>query len=52
MQEIEAQHGQINYGGLKLGKGGEKTLAITLDSLNLTNISFIKVGGRRFVGCC
>jgi hypothetical protein len=31
-------------GGLKLGKGGESAAAITLDSLNLKNVSFIKVG--------
>lgn len=28
---------------MKLGKGGESTAAITLDSLNITNISFMKV---------
>lgn len=35
--------GEINYGGRGLGPGGEKVPIITLDLLNLKNISFIKV---------
>jgi FkbM family methyltransferase len=33
----------LNYGGMRLGKGGEAVDAITLDSLALRNVSLIKV---------
>ncbi|WIA14043.1 hypothetical protein OEZ85_002599 [Tetradesmus obliquus] len=33
----------LNYGGMRLGVGGETVQAITLDSLNLTDVSLIKV---------
>ncbi|WIA34207.1 hypothetical protein OEZ86_012561 [Tetradesmus obliquus] len=33
----------INYGGMRLGLGGETVPAITLDSMNLTDVSVIKV---------
>jgi len=33
----------VNYGGMRLGQGGEEVRAITLDSLNLHNVSLIKV---------
>ena len=32
-------------GGMQLGRGGERTEAITLDSLGLKGVSFIKVCG-------
>lgn len=41
--DVEARHGKINYGGLKIGKGGEEAVAVTLDSLNLTGVSFFKL---------
>jgi hypothetical protein len=43
MADAESRHAPINYGGMNLGKGGEVAQAITLDSLGLTGISFIKV---------
>lgn len=33
---------KVNYGGLQLGKGGEAVPMIELDSLNLSNIGFMK----------
>jgi FkbM family methyltransferase len=33
----------LNYGGMRLGRGGESVAAITLDSLGLENVSVIKV---------
>lgn len=39
----EKSGASVNYGGMKLGRGGEAASAITLDSLRLDNVSFIKV---------
>ena len=39
----ERAHDRSHPGGMKLGKGGESTKAITLDSMGLNNVSFIKV---------
>ena len=33
----------LNYGGLQLGKGGESTEMITIDSLNLSDCHYIKM---------
>lgn len=41
--EADKAHKTINYGGMRLGQGGEEVRAITLDSLNLKNVSLIKV---------
>jgi FkbM family methyltransferase len=43
MTEAEEQGREINYGGMNLGKGGEKVVARTLDWYNLTAVSLIKV---------
>ena len=43
LTEAEEQGRDINYGGMNLGKGGEKVLARTLDWYNLTAVSLIKV---------
>jgi hypothetical protein len=34
-------------GGMRLGLGGETVQAITLDSLNLTDVSVLKVGQQQ-----
>ena len=39
----ERAHDRSHPGGMKLGKGGESTKAITLDSMGLNNVSFVKV---------
>jgi hypothetical protein len=38
-------------GGMRLGLGGETVPAITLDSLNLTDMSVLKVGDSVKCGC-
>lgn len=43
MTEAEKTKARINYGGMNLGRGGESVEAVTLDSLNLNNVSFIKI---------
>jgi len=35
--------GKVNFGGRSLGSGGEKARMVTLDSLNISRVSFIKV---------
>lgn len=39
----ETMKDKKNYGGLSIGAGGEEAEAIALDSLNIQNVSFIKV---------
>lgn len=43
VKDVEARGGRVNYGGMSLGKGGEFVQAVTLDSMRITNVSFIKV---------
>lgn len=43
LKDVEAKGEKINYGGLNMGKGGERAPAYTLDSFGLANVSFIKV---------
>ena len=38
---LEASNQDVNYGGLSIGKNGEKVTCVTLDSLVLDKISFI-----------
>lgn len=38
---LEEKNEKINYGGLSIGKNGETVKCITLDSLDLENITFI-----------
>jgi FkbM family methyltransferase len=41
INSLENENKNINYAGVCVGKNGEKVECITLDSLNLDNISFI-----------
>lgn len=36
------QQQQLNYGGMALGNDGERVTAVTIDSLRLANVSFMK----------
>jgi len=42
-QSVERQGGQINYGGMRLGLGGEEVQARTLDSFKLDRVAVMKV---------
>lgn len=41
--DVEKKKGRINYGGMRLGKGGEVIETIALDSLKLKSVSMIKI---------
>jgi FkbM family methyltransferase len=43
LKVAESQGAPINYGGMSIGIGGEPTLARTLDSYKLINVSLIKL---------
>jgi hypothetical protein len=50
--ELTQAQGKVNYGGMSLGHDGELTVARTIDSLGLGNVSFIKIdvqGAERLV---
>ena len=41
-KKVVEQRGELNYGGMSLGSDGEETLARTIDSYNLQNVSYMK----------
>lgn len=50
-KDADKHHKGLNYGGQRLGVGGEEVKAITLDSLNLTGVSLIKVRSQGELNC-
>lgn len=43
LAEVQKGQAPVNYGGMPLGEGGEAVEMITLDSLQLQDVSFIKI---------